>query len=195
MNNFEQLVLDIKEALGPSAGLTSEEVEVQEITHIMERYVSDKNEWSMYAMADEKIPYTRNLVDEGNGNANLLVLVWTPGKASPIHDHGKAHCLMKILRGGLTETRYDTPVDSDDEKPMPIKSERTLKENAVAYMADELGLHRMSNQGSDFAVSLHLYTPPYVAKNGCHVFNVKTGEKTHVPKCGMYSQYGKRVQT
>lgn len=28
-------------------------------------------------------------------------------------------------------------------------------ENEVAYMADDLGLHRMSNKGSDFAVSLH----------------------------------------
>lgn len=28
-------------------------------------------------------------------------------------------------------------------------------ENDVAYMADDLGLHRMSNKGSDFAVSLH----------------------------------------
>ena len=83
-----------------------------------------------------------------------LVLVWTPGKGSPIHDHGNAHCLMKVLRGALTETRYDFP-SPFESGPMRIKSEREHKENAVAYMADELGVHRVSNQGSDFAVSLH----------------------------------------
>ncbi|KAI1410850.1 cysteine dioxygenase type I [Hypoxylon sp. FL1857] len=193
MNRFEQLVKDIKNVLGPSSGLTSDDVDVEDLTHIMERYISDEKEWSKYAMADASMAYTRNLVDEGNGKANLLVLVWTPGKASPIHDHGNAHCLMKILRGDLTETRYDFP-DGNKEKPMEVKSETVHKENAVAYMADELGLHRMSNQGSDFAVSLHLYTPPNVAKYGCNIFNHETGKMTHVAKTCLFSKYGQRVE-
>lgn len=87
-----------------------------------------------------------------------LVLVWTPGKASPIHDHGNAHCLMKILKGSLTESRYEFP-DGDKEQPMQLKSEKALANNAVAYMADELGLHSVSNRGSDYAVSLHRRFP------------------------------------
>lgn len=61
---------------------------------------------------------------------------------------------MKILRGSLTETRYEFP-DSDREQPMRVLSERTSKENEVAYMADELGLHKVENRGDDYAVSLH----------------------------------------
>jgi len=118
--------------------------------------------------------------------------VWSPGKGSPIHDHGNAHCLMKILRGNLTETRYAFPT-SEREEPMKVTSETVYKENQVAYMADELGLHRVTNQGSDFAVSLHLYTPPNVAKGGCHIFNEDTGKKSHVKNCGYYSAYGKRL--
>lgn len=87
------------------------------------------------------------------------MLVWTPGKGSPIHDHGNAHCLMKILRGNLTETRYEFPDSKGGDEPMRVISERTHAENAVAYMADELGVHRVSNQGSDFAVSLHRGCP------------------------------------
>lgn len=83
------------------------------------------------------------------------MLVWSPGKSSPIHDHGNAHCLMKILRGDLTETRYEYPREEDKDKPMEVISEKVHKENAVAYMSDDLGVHRMSNTGSDFAVSLH----------------------------------------
>lgn len=61
---------------------------------------------------------------------------------------------MKILRGNLTEARYDFP-DESQQKEMIMKSKTVHEENAVAYMADELGLHRMTNDGSDFAVSLH----------------------------------------
>ena len=86
------------------------------------------------------------------------MLVWSPGKGSPIHDHGNAHCLMKILRGNLTETRYEFPKPGQ-EGLMEIKSEKTHKKNAVAYMADELGVHRVWNKGSDFAVSLHRKKP------------------------------------
>lgn len=61
---------------------------------------------------------------------------------------------MKILKGDLTETRYAFP-SGDKEEPMLVISERTYKENATTYMADELGVHRVSNRGSDFAISLH----------------------------------------
>jgi len=66
---------------------------------------------------------------------------------------------MKILRGTLTETRYAFP-DPEEEGPMRVIAEKTYKENAVAYMADELGVHKVTNRGSDFAVSLHRKSNP-----------------------------------
>ena len=62
---------------------------------------------------------------------------------------------MKVLHGDLTETRYEFPEEGSSPSAMQIISEKTYKENAVTYMADELGVHRVSNRGSDFAVSLH----------------------------------------
>ncbi|KND93086.1 Cysteine dioxygenase [Tolypocladium ophioglossoides CBS 100239] len=193
-SQFEGLVLALKEALGPSSGLTSDDVDVGFLTRLMLEYDSNPAEWSKYAFGDASRGYTRNLVDEGNGKSNLLVLVWSPGKGSPIHDHGNAHCLMKILRGNLTETRYAFPEDDELEGPMTVISEKTYKEDAVTYMADELGLHRVSNRGSDFAVSLHLYTPPNVAKEGCHIFDEKTGKSSRVPGCHYYSAYGRLLK-
>jgi len=61
---------------------------------------------------------------------------------------------MKILRGTLTETRYEFP-DGEKEEQMSVISEKKYEENSVAYMADDLGVHKVWNQGSDFAVSLH----------------------------------------
>ncbi|KAM0241558.1 hypothetical protein ACHAP5_007514 [Fusarium lateritium] len=193
-NRFEELVQRLKDALGPSSGLTSDDVDVDYLQQLMEGYDSSNNSWSKYAFGDRTRGYTRNLVDEGNGKSNLLVLVWSPGKGSPIHDHGNAHCIMKILRGELTETRYDFPGENEEEGQMKVISERTYKENAVTYMADELGLHRMTNRGSNFAISLHLYTPPNVAKKGCHIFDERTGRKSHVLGCHYYSAYGRLLK-
>ncbi|KAK8118608.1 cysteine dioxygenase type I domain-containing protein [Apiospora kogelbergensis] len=188
-DRFDKLVETLKDILGPSSGITSDDVDVGDLMDAMEQYTSDDREWCPYAMADDSRGYTRNLVDEGNGKSNLLILVWSPGKGSPIHDHGNAHCVMKILRGTLTETRYDFP-DGDRNKPMEIKSISHHKENAVAYMADELGVHRVSNEGSDFACT----RPPNVAKSGCHIFDLRSGKKSYVPKCGYYSRYGHLVK-
>ncbi|CAK7239538.1 MAG: hypothetical protein STHCBS139747_000969 [Sporothrix thermara] len=195
-SRFEQLVKALKHALGPSSGLTSDDVDVNHLMRLMEEYDANDEGWQAYNFGDASRGYTRNLVDEGNGKSNLLVLVWSPGKGSQIHDHGNAHCLMKILRGDLTETRYAFPEKNADGSPQPmaVTSEKTYHENAVAYMADELGVHKMSNKGSDFAVSLHLYTPPNVAKGGCNMFNEKTGKSFHVSKCGYYTAYGKMLK-
>ncbi|EHK43362.1 hypothetical protein TRIATDRAFT_258544 [Trichoderma atroviride IMI 206040] len=181
----------LKEGLGPSSGLTSEDVDVDSLMEMMRAYDGSDMQWSKYAFGDASRGYTRNLVDEGNGKSNLLVLVWSPGKGSPIHDHGNAHCLMKILRGDLTETRYAFPNNDEPEGQMTVISEKTYRENQVTYMADDLGLHRVSNRGSGFAVSLHLYTPPNVAKKGCHIFDEKTGRRSHVPGCTYFSAYGR----
>ncbi|KAJ6782457.1 hypothetical protein PWT90_10240 [Aphanocladium album] len=202
---FEELVLALKSALGPCSGLTSDDIDVTFLTRLMKLYDARDRNWSKYAFGDASRGYTRNLVDEGNGKSNLpranantpshqLVLVWSPGKGSPIHDHGNAHCLMKILKGNLTETRYEFPQEGEPSGPMKVISEKTYRENQVAYMADELGLHRVSNRGSDFAVSLHLYTPPNVAKQGCHIFDEKTGRRSHVPGCAYYSAYGRLLK-
>ncbi|EJP70853.1 cysteine dioxygenase [Beauveria bassiana ARSEF 2860] len=199
-NLFEELVLALKSALGPCSGLTSDDIDVTFLTRLMKLYDARDRNWAKYAFGDASRGYTRNLVDEGNGKSNLLVLVWSPGKGSPIHDHGNAHCLMKILKGNLTETRYEFPQERESSGPLKVITEKTYKENQVAYMADELGLHRVSNKGSDFAVSLHqvslgaVYTPPNVAKKGCHIFDEKTGRRSHVPGCAYYSAYGRLLK-
>lgn len=63
--------------------------------------------------------------------------------------------VMKILHGSLTETRFEFPEGESEQDQMKVISKKRHEENKVAYMADELGLHRITNEGSDFAVSLH----------------------------------------
>jgi hypothetical protein len=71
-NRFDGLVQGLKDALGPSSGLTSDDVDVEHLSRLMAEYDSDPREWLRFAMGDESRGYTRNLVDEGNGKSNLV---------------------------------------------------------------------------------------------------------------------------
>jgi cysteine dioxygenase len=67
---------------------------------------------------------------------------------------------MKVLKGSLTETRFAAPtavqINQNEPTPMIKMCETTYSENQVTYMADTLGVHRISNSHStNYAVSLH----------------------------------------
>lgn len=117
--------------------------------------------------------YARNLVDQGNGNFDLLLVSWMPSHSSCIHDHAGSHCLMKILEGSIEETVYETP--RSGEETLRVKRSTVLVGGESTYVHDKIGLHRIFNP-SDCrpAVSLHLYSPPILK---CHQFDERTAEK------------------
>lgn len=61
-----------------------------------------------------------------------------------MHDHADSHCLMKILRGELRETRWVTPMEEEGGKrkegEMEVEGVRTYREEKVAYMCDSVCL-------------------------------------------------------
>lgn len=198
---FGRLVQDIRKYLGPSSGIDAEHVDVDHLKSLMAKYTSDPKHWERYARADMSRGYTRNIVDNVNGNANLILIVWNPAKGSPIHDHAAAHCVMKILKGNLTETVYEKPEDGDaGVHPLQPKKETTYQPNEVAYISDQIGLHRVSNPDPEqLAMSLHrrfrqfaisricladrvpVYTPPNAAEFGFHIYDERTSKSCFVP--------------
>ncbi|KAE9374719.1 cysteine dioxygenase [Stipitochalara longipes BDJ] len=194
LDAFHRMVSDLSRILGPSSGLNSEDVDVQKLHNLMENYTSNEEHWAKYAFSDFSRGYTRNLVDEGNGKSNLLVLVWSPGKGSPVHDHADAHCLMKVLKGTLKETRFDFP--RNNATALAVIKETLYQHGQVTYMADELGLHKISNPDPvNSAVSLHLYTPPNAARFGCNIFSEQTGKRSHITQSNFFSMFGQKVNS
>uniref|UniRef100_A0A1A9V257 Cysteine dioxygenase n=1 Tax=Glossina austeni TaxID=7395 RepID=A0A1A9V257_GLOAU len=184
-------------------------VNIEMVNHLMLSYKSNPKEWQKFAKFD-RYKYTRNLVDTGNGKFNLMILCWGEGHGSTIHDHSDSHCFMKMLKGELREIRYAMPTttttdiavegntsnttstESDLERHESLDEigQRTMSSNDVAYINDNLGLHRVENTShSDTAVSLHLYCPPF---DSCSVFEKNSGQRV---KCTMtfWSKYGQKV--
>ncbi|XP_061881504.1 cysteine dioxygenase type 1-like [Entelurus aequoreus] len=165
----------------------SDRINVEEVQGVMEAYVSNRDDWKQYSKFD-KLRYTRNLVDEGNGKFNLILLCWGEGHGSSIHDHSDSHCFMKMLQGELKETLFDWPKEEGGQ--MTERSHKILKENTVAYINDSIGLHRVENVShTEGSVSLHLYSPPFQT---CQVFDQRTSHKS-TAQMTFWSKYGERT--
>ncbi|KAG7281504.1 hypothetical protein CRUP_012447, partial [Coryphaenoides rupestris] len=106
-------------------------VDVDEVQSVMESYETKPQEWMKYAKFDQ-FRYTRNLVDEGNGKFNLMILCWGEGHGSSIHDHTDSHCFMKLLQGQLKETLFAWP-DAKSHGDMACQTfdQRTGHKNTV----------------------------------------------------------------
>lgn len=156
--SLEDLVGDIKAYLGTSSGLDSSDVDPDYLISLVQKYISEPADWLRFFHNDPSKNYTRNAIENINHKANILLLVWNPQKGSPVHDHANAHCIMKVLAGELRETVYHAP-DSSSQcagNPLQIKSATTHQPNAVSYISDDIGLHRVHNPSrNQLAVSLH----------------------------------------
>lgn len=158
-NSLDNLITDLKTVLKDAK--TRQEVDVKTTLNLLRLYQSDEAQWGKFALRDQQKEYTRNLVTKVSDIANLLVLVWEPGKSSEIHDHPQSNCFVKVLKGTIHEQLYENTAESTEKRDMSLKRSTEVQPNAVTYITDKIGLHRMSNQGKEIAVSLHLYVPLY----------------------------------
>jgi hypothetical protein len=71
-NDFNSLVTALRTRLGPSSGITDDDVDPDELQSLMTAYVSKESDWAKYAFKAPSKLYTRNLVDKGNGKSNLV---------------------------------------------------------------------------------------------------------------------------
>lgn len=166
-----------------------EKVNIEYVHKLMESYTSNRKEWKKFAKFDPH-RYTRNLVDEGNGKFNLMILCWNESQGSSIHSHANAHCFLKVIDGSLHEEMYEWPSESEGETQMTPRQVSQFQKNQVTYINDDIGLHRVENRSHcDKAVSLHLYSPPY--SEACS-FDPKTG-KSLMAKVTFWSKFGHRT--
>jgi len=165
-----------------------ESVDIDEVTSFFDRYENNPEDWAKFAKWD-KYRYTRNLIHEGNGNFNLILMCWPEGSSSALHDHSDSHCFMRVLEGQVKETKYAWPKEVG---PTPEETETTVvNQGQTLYMCDELGLHKVENSShTDKLVSVHLYSPPFQT---CKVFDRRTGKDTRV-KLSFFSKHGVREE-
>jgi cysteine dioxygenase len=92
--------------------------------------------------------YNRIKIKE-NDNFEIILICWMPGQETPIHDHAKNGCIMKVLEGSLHETIYHY-------HDKLILSEKILL--GTTFINNKIGYHKIKS--NEYSVSLHIYSPP-----------------------------------
>lgn len=127
-----------------------------EYTEIMNEIQLERSQFDPYIFWS-KNKYTRNCI-ACNDDYELMILCWEAGQATPIHDHGGQLGWMGVVDGYIQEDLYTYP--EGDEKPEFIRNLK-CESGQVAFISDEMGVHRVSNPSSDSrAITLHLYVNP-----------------------------------
>lgn len=181
--DLDELIAELREIFA------HDRVNIEYVQALLESYKSNPKDWRKFAKFDQH-RYTRNLIDEGNGKFNLMMLCWGESHGSAIHDHANSHCFVKVLDGQLKETRFAWPNQSEPEDHMKKIGEEVYSKDGVTYMCDEIGLHRMENPSHcDGSVTMHLYSPPFME---CQMFDERTGH-ANVAKMTFWSKYGERT--
>eukprot|EP00035_Acanthoeca_spectabilis_P035529 m.35172 g.35172 ORF g.35172 m.35172 type:complete len:197 (+) comp7417_c0_seq2:34-624(+) len=181
--SFEGLIARLREVLEED----EDAADIDAIKEAMAMYKSSEADWEKYVHFDDH-KYTRNLVCNGNGKYNLMLICWNVGQHSTIHDHSGSHCFMKCLDGTLHEELYRTPDGEESAGPMAPYKVSELETDGICYISDEVGLHRISNQSHTVpAVTLHLYSPPYET---CKSFCEHSGTARRSGAMTFYSKGG-----
>ena len=149
--------------------------EIEEIKSLLSNYKPVPADYSKY-VTWKPDRYTRNLIDQGNGTYNMMIMCWGPGHKTPIHSHPGANCFVRMLAGEIEEQLYTKPTLSGDK--VVLQQTRRLISGDVIHLRDDISIHSMSNVSHEGAITLHLYTPPY---DTTQIFSEETAEILSVP--------------
>jgi cysteine dioxygenase len=105
--------------------------------------------------------YKRNLVHAAP-NYHVWLLCWKNGQRSPIHDHAGSSCVVRVLRGVLTETLFE-PTPNGHIK---ATTSRDFAEGCLIG-SEDTDIHQVSNlqAGDAELITLHVYAPPLLKMN------------------------------
>jgi 3-mercaptopropionate dioxygenase len=113
-------------------------------------------------------------------NLDFIVQVfgWNPGSETPIHDH-ETWGVMGIYAAELEIREYDLkPTGQAGQFDLDQKAHYRAGRGAISYIVtpqDEI--HHISNPGSEYALSIHVYGNPI---GSYHQFDLENGRITRV---------------
>ena len=128
--------------------------------------------------------YARNLVHK-SPEFELLVVVWAPKAASPIHGHEGEKCWSRVEKGELRFTNYRerTVLNTFD---LEMISERI---GGPGHLDGPADIHKVENLTREPAVTLHIYSRPYEA---CDIYDMEQRCKLR-RTMSYHSKYGTPV--
>jgi cysteine dioxygenase len=122
--------------------------------------------------------YKRNLVRAGP-NYHAWLLCWKNGQRSPIHDHSGSACVVRVLRGTLTETLFERAPNGH----VKASFSRDFAQGSLMG-SEDTDIHQVSNlqaEGADL-VTLHIYSPPLHRMETFSLYDNNRGYEVWIPE-------------
>jgi cysteine dioxygenase len=115
--------------------------------------------------------YKRNLV-RSTPNYHAWVMCWKNGQRSPIHNHAGSACVVRVLRGTLTETLFEMAPNGH----VKASFSRDFAEGSLLG-SEDADMHQVSNlqAGDADLVTLHVYAPPLTRMTTYSLYDVSRG--------------------
>jgi len=103
-------------------------------------------------LAGDPAGYQSHLVHaEPDGSFSVVVMVWRPGQATPVHDH-LTWCVTGVLQGAEYEEIFALRGDC-----LEVVARNQNPVGSVSGFAPPGDIHQVRNSGSGVAVSMHIY--------------------------------------
>jgi len=130
-----------------------------EIDRIVAENLARRSLWESM-LPRRRTGYTRTRLMACDG-FEVLALLWFPGAATPIHDHGDSYCATRILAGELEVARYHRVGPEGVSGALRLVERGIQRVGEGDALANARELHSVKNVGSVNALSLHIYAPRY----------------------------------
>lgn len=161
-------VNDLIEELTAICSNAKGDAQVPKVKDCLSRFLEGNLELPPQYLQPAKDHYARHLLyRQPNGGFTIVVMVWSPGQATPVHDHAGTWCVEGVYQGSMKVERFHLrPLANDGERS------RTTDQNIVQMTAGEILFpgkgqtgalippvehHRMGNESRNVAVTIHVY--------------------------------------
>ena len=110
----------------------------------------------------------------------VIIMAWSPGQATPIHDHSGIWCVEGVLEGVIDVTRYDLRSMIGQDSAMMEQTEVIHAGlGQCGALIPPVEYHRISNPYERAAFTLHVYGG---RMRTCRVF-LERGDGTYSVEC------------
>jgi predicted metal-dependent enzyme (double-stranded beta helix superfamily) len=135
---------------------------VQQVAPVLAAFAADNDLGDIDFSTVSRGLYTRRLLTAPDADFQLILALWGPHSASPIHDHDQLTGAVVACMGQVMETKYQR-IGSDHDR-VQLKRGETINlgdgEVTPILPDEERQLHDMANTSDFWAATLHLYLSP-----------------------------------
>lgn len=121
--------------------------------------------------------YARHLLyGEPEGRYEVVVMAWSPGQSTPVHDHAGIWCVEGVVRGVVDVTRYDL-TEMLGEETARMEPLEVIKAGLgqCGALIPPVEYHKIANPYDRLALTMHVYGGRMRA---CRVFEER-GDSTY----------------